>query len=185
MAWRWRCNGELIRSRLLGGAAKLLPASAITRLHQLNRKYFEHDWIGPGALLYAPGADSASDTAIRSIGLDRIWNIGTLCIVMTMASNLRTRMHWEDRNSMARSVAARVPLLDHPLVYISLSLGREQKIEGTNQIYSQAIDAGYIAADGPRSPRQAGFCNPGTAIVSWTIAAPSVGWRGNDVSELP
>ena len=46
-------------------------------------------------------------------------------------SCLPSLLHIEDRNSMAHSVEARVPYLDHNLVEFSLSIPSEQKIHGT------------------------------------------------------
>jgi asparagine synthase (glutamine-hydrolysing) len=51
---------------------------------------------------------------------------------MTHASNLPMLLHWEDRNSMAHSIEARVPFLDHPLVEFSLGLGNAHKFVGAD-----------------------------------------------------
>ena len=40
-------------------------------------------------------------------------------------------LHYEDRNSMAFSIEARVPLLDHRIVEFAFSLGSDWKIRGT------------------------------------------------------
>lgn len=128
MAWRQRLSGVPIHSQILEVAAKMLPTPMIARLHQLNRKYFQQDWISGSAMLHASQGDSALDTAIKARGLMPVRDLGTHCITMTLASNLQMLLHWEDRNSMAHGVEARVPFLDHPLVEFSLSLGSEHKI---------------------------------------------------------
>ena len=53
--------------------------------------------------------------------------IRTLCMTLTFASNLQMLLHWEDRNSMAHSIEARVPFLDHPLVEFTLALGNDRR----------------------------------------------------------
>jgi asparagine synthase (glutamine-hydrolysing) len=51
-------------------------------------------------------------------------------------------LHWEDRNSMAHSIEARVPFLDHPLVEFSLELGNKHKFVGadTKRVLRRAMD---------------------------------------------
>jgi asparagine synthase (glutamine-hydrolysing) len=39
-------------------------------------------------------------------------------------------LHWEDRNSMAHGIEARVPFLDHRLVEFSIAIGDRHKIVG-------------------------------------------------------
>ena len=48
-------------------------------------------------------------------------------------SNLPSLLHYEDRNSMAHSIEARVPFLDHRLLEFSLSIPTKQKIKGDYQ----------------------------------------------------
>ncbi|MCT8336981.1 asparagine synthase (glutamine-hydrolyzing) [Methanoculleus sp. Afa-1] len=57
------------------------------------------------------------------------------------ASNLPLLLHWEDRNSMAFSVEARVPFLDYRLVEHLAALPLDQKIRGgvTKYVLRQAI----------------------------------------------
>jgi asparagine synthase (glutamine-hydrolysing) len=55
-------------------------------------------------------------------------DIASLCVGMATAGNLRMLLHWEDRNSMAHGVEARVPFLDHPLVEFAIGLGSDHKL---------------------------------------------------------
>ncbi|MCK8518067.1 asparagine synthase (glutamine-hydrolyzing) [Methanoculleus sp. 7T] len=57
------------------------------------------------------------------------------------ASNLPLLLHWEDRNSMAFSIEARVPFLDYRLVEYLAGLPLDQKIRGgvTKYVLRQAI----------------------------------------------
>ena len=56
-------------------------------------------------------------------------------------SNMPTLLHLEDGNSMAHSVEARVPFLDHHLAEFALSVPLEQKVKGirTKMILSEAM----------------------------------------------
>jgi len=58
-----------------------------------------------------------------------------------LATNLPEMLHWEDRNSMAFSIEARVPFLDYLLVEYTASLPLRQKIRGgiTKYVLRRAI----------------------------------------------
>lgn len=69
---------------------------------------------------------------------------GSLDEVLTReitASNLPLLLHWEDRNSMAFSIEARVPFLDHRVVEFLAALPLDQKIRGgvTKHVLRRAI----------------------------------------------
>lgn len=86
-----------------------------------------HGWLSPAL---AGGGDAAT-TAAAGAGLSPPRDVADLCRTMTFASNLQMLLHWEDRNSMAHGIEARVPFLDHPLVEFALALGNDHKIVGT------------------------------------------------------
>lgn len=50
--------------------------------------------------------------------------------LLTHATNLPMLLHWEDRNSMAHGIEARVPFLDHRLVDFCLSLDGDALFDG-------------------------------------------------------
>jgi asparagine synthase (glutamine-hydrolysing) len=66
--------------------------------------------------------------AMAEAGLPPADDLGTLCYSLIQNGNVRMLLHWEDRNSMAHSVEARVPFLDHPLVEFAIGIGGEHKL---------------------------------------------------------
>lgn len=57
------------------------------------------------------------------------------------ATNLQMLLHWEDRNSMAHSIEARVPFLDYRLVEFALGLPDEMKLSSgfTKHVLREAM----------------------------------------------
>jgi asparagine synthase (glutamine-hydrolysing) len=67
-------------------------------------------------------------SAIAETGLPPVRTLGDLCRAQVESINLPALLHYEDRNSMAHAIEARVPFLDHRLVELSIGLGDEHKI---------------------------------------------------------
>jgi asparagine synthase (glutamine-hydrolysing) len=119
----------------------LLPSGPVPRwLRRKRQVLVQHDWLG-GELLRPHLHRSAVETARESIGLPPVKGIGDLCRLMTQSSNLTTLLHWEDRNSMAHGIEARVPFLDHRLVELSIALGDRHKVVGgdTKRVLRRAM----------------------------------------------
>ena len=82
-----------------------------------------------------PGIDAAKLGArpIRfelAAGVKPRATVQALSIDQIEKTNLPMLLHWEDRNSMASSIEARVPFLDHPLVELAVGLRSNHKIAG-------------------------------------------------------
>jgi len=90
----------------------------------------QRDWLGTDIIREHGNHKGALGLASELLNLAPITDIRTLCLTLTFASNVHLLLHWEDRNSMAHSIEARVPFLDHPLVEFDLALGNDHKIVG-------------------------------------------------------
>ncbi|MHB8719047.1 MAG: asparagine synthase (glutamine-hydrolyzing) [Candidatus Dormibacteria bacterium] len=125
--------GEAIRSRLPGGGGMLSMRPLLS--------------APPGSL--APLDFSADRNLNRRLAQD---------VLQYSTPNL---LRYEDKNSMAFSVEARVPFLDHELVEYIFSLPIDQKIDGgwNRAVYRRAM-RGRIPEKNRRRRSKIGFTNP-------------------------
>jgi asparagine synthase (glutamine-hydrolysing) len=131
MVERHRYHGANFREQLQTYLAPSLPFSLRKFIRTVNLPtYQQRDWLGTEVIREQGNPDGAFSLATTSQGLPQVTDLRTLCLTLTFASNLQMLLHWEDRNSMAHSIEARVPFLDHPLVEFNLALGNHHKIVG-------------------------------------------------------
>jgi asparagine synthase (glutamine-hydrolysing) len=123
-------HGTSIRTQIQQYLLPLLPSSLEAALRSKHHEAVRHDWLDAPAIRDNGNAISAFETATRELDLPPVTDLRTLCLTLTYGSNLAMLLHWEDRNSMAHSIEARVPFLDHPLVEFTLALGNDHKIVG-------------------------------------------------------
>ncbi|MHC2252464.1 asparagine synthase (glutamine-hydrolyzing) [Bradyrhizobium embrapense] len=118
------------------------------------------DWLASDAFRTLPSGDAFS-TALAGIGVGPVRSIGDLCVAMTQGSNLTMLLHWEDRNSMAHGIEARVPFLDHNLVEFSIGLGESHKIVygDTKRVLRRAM-AGVLPLAVANRRDKLGFATP-------------------------
>jgi asparagine synthase (glutamine-hydrolysing) len=124
-AWHGVSFAEQLRTYLI----PLLPPKYARWLRRQRQALVQHNWLNGEALRPHLGR-SPFETARKSIGRPLVANLGDLCVVLTQSSNLAMLLHWEDRNSMAHGIEARVPFLDHRLVEFSIGIGDRHKIVG-------------------------------------------------------
>jgi asparagine synthase (glutamine-hydrolysing) len=92
---------------------------------RLNRRRLPSRWIGAAAGSTAPRRREPA-SAPGTLLARKLW-------FDTAADNLPDLLRYEDRNSMAFGIEARVPFLDHRLVEASLLLPDRLKIQGRHQ----------------------------------------------------
>ena len=95
--------------------------------------------------------------------------------MMLTVTTLPMLLHWEDRNSMAHSIEARVPFLDHELVEFTLSLPDEFKTKDgvTKRILKAAMRPSMPAKVIDRTDKK-GFATP---EERWLREDPTGGFR--------
>lgn len=131
MLERKRWHGLPVSQQMQTLVAPLLPPAVARLLRRQKQQLLPtHNWLGSDAFSALDTSRGAFDTALAFSGLPPVKNIGDLCVALTQASNLAMLLHWEDRNSMAHSIEARVPFLDHRLVEFDIALGDQHKIVG-------------------------------------------------------
>ena len=101
--------------------AYLFPgaARAIGKLD--NRSFSDASWIAQGHR-HALGNDPSRRHGARVPG------VAAMSLAQIRATNLPMLLHWEDRNSMAHSIEARVPFLDYRVVEAGLGLPDAEKV---------------------------------------------------------
>ena len=99
--------------------------------------------------------------ATDELGLPAVTDIATACFAFTLALNMQQLLHWEDRNSMAHSIEARVPFVDHLLVEFSLGLGNAHKMVAgdTKRVLRRAM-SGILPNDVRDRRDKLGFTTP-------------------------
>jgi asparagine synthase (glutamine-hydrolysing) len=147
--------GESLRALM-----PLLPEGFVTYVLRQRQLLLGRNWLGSD-FTRASGQGGALRLATGRLGLPPVADLATLCLAMTFTSNLPMLLHWEDRSSMAHSIEARVPFLDHPLVEFSLALGNDHKMQGaeTKSVLRHAMSG--ILPDAIRDRRdKLGFATP-------------------------
>lgn len=174
MRMRRRLHGASMVHQAARGVVPLLPEWLARPLRGQRLALTQHDWLSSDILRAKGNPQGAMGSATELLGLSLPHDLKSLCMVMTFASNLQMLLHWEDRNSMAHSIEARVPFLDHPLVEFSLALGNDHKMAyaDTKRVLRRAME-GVLPESvrnrhdklGFTTPEEAWFCGPLKGLV--------------------
>lgn len=110
--------------RSIGYTAAYLAPSLVGLLGRFDgRAYADREWL-------APQAQSAyAADPLRAAG-GRPRSVREMSVAQVSATNLPMLLHWEDRNSMAHSIEARVPFLDYRVVEHCLAIADADKVGG-------------------------------------------------------
>lgn len=141
MLERREMHGAALSEQIKRYVVPLLPGFIAAPLRRQHRALTQENWLGSELLQLQGNPAGPMAVATRMLGLETPTDLKSLCLAMTFASNLQMLLHWEDRNSMAHGIEARVPFLDHPLVEFSLALGNDHKIVGgdTKRVLRKAM----------------------------------------------
>lgn len=161
MVERKRYHGLPMRDQLETYVVPLLPPSLASALRNQRHALVHHDWLKTDLIRTSGNPKGALALASDTLGLPPVTDIRSLSLTLTYASNLQMLLHWEDRNSMASSIEARVPFLDHPLVELVLGLGNSHKIVGGDTKRALRVAMAGILPEKVRQRRdKLGFATP-------------------------
>ncbi|HEV2300075.1 MAG TPA: asparagine synthase (glutamine-hydrolyzing), partial [Stellaceae bacterium] len=163
----------------------LLPHGLARWLRRGRQVVGGHNWLN-GELFRPHLGRSPFETARESIGAPPVKGIAELCLVMTQSSNLQMLLHWEDRNSMAHSIEARVPFLDHKLVELSIALGERHKMVGgdTKRVLRRAMN-GILPETVRRRRDKLGFATPETSWFRGPLREAILGGVEDTLARFP
>jgi asparagine synthase (glutamine-hydrolysing) len=141
VAERRRVHGATLRGELTALAMAIVPPALLGRVARRARGHEQRNWIGADLEAAAENELTPFHAAVARDGLAPITGLGRACLAHVQTTSLPMLLHYEDRNSMAHSVEARVPFLDHRLVEFSIALGDRHKMRGaeTKSILRRAM----------------------------------------------
>ncbi len=118
-------------------------------------------WLDTPALEAGRSPGGAYQNALLRDGVGEVGDIGDLCVASLLGVSLPKLLRYEDRNSMAHSIEARLPFLDHRLVEFTIGLWDQHKIVGgdTKRVLRSAM-AGYLPEPVRKRRDKIGFATP-------------------------
>ena len=119
-----RANVGFSYVRSVGYTLAYLLPGAVRFLGKLDsRSYSDLDWVSPSL------ARRGHDDPLVRLGA-RADSVSAMSIAQIRSTNLPMLLRWEDRNSMAHSIEARVPFLDYRLVETAVATPDQDKVGG-------------------------------------------------------
>lgn len=118
---------------------------------------------------------STFEKAVSDAGLAPPTSLASFCVGLTQVGSLPALLHWEDRNSMAHGVEARVPFLDHPLVEFAIGIGGEHKlVDGWTKWVMRSAMKGRLPEAVRKRRDKLGFATPEAAWMQGVLREPIV-----------
>lgn len=115
------------------------------------------------------------EKALSDAGLAPPNDLASFCVGLTQVGSVPMLLHWEDRNSMAHGVEARVPFLDHPLVEFAIGLGGEHKlVDGWTKWVMRSAMKGRLPEAVRLRKDKLGFATPEAAWMRGPLRQPIV-----------
>lgn len=130
-----RANTGFSAVRSLGYTLVYLFPNAVRFWGRFDqRSYSDFDW------LTADFAEGGLEDPLTRLGA-RSAGVKSMSVAQIRATNLPMLLRWEDRNSMAHSIEARVPFLDYRLVELAIAMPDSEKVGGgiSKRVLRQAL----------------------------------------------
>jgi asparagine synthase (glutamine-hydrolysing) len=141
IADRARRHGLNPAEQLVNTLGARMPARLRALVRPLRVDQTGDNWMRGDIDAHAPKSGSALGEVQERDGVGELTDIGRLCLVFMTGVSLPMLLRYEDRDSMAHSIEARVPFLDHRLVDFTIGLWDRHKIEGgdTKRVMRQGL----------------------------------------------
>ncbi|MEO7962881.1 MAG: asparagine synthase (glutamine-hydrolyzing) [Gemmatimonadaceae bacterium] len=155
MAEGRRLHGHTLTQQVMQMSNLLLPEG----IRQQFRRWSGHatlrpDWLDLRRLGAVPRDPLQAMGALSP-------DVRQMSLTQLTRSNLQMLLHWEDRDSMAHSIEARVPFLDHRLVERTLGLADDLKVSDgiTKRVLREAM-TGILPESVRTRVSKLGFATP-------------------------
>lgn len=125
----WHAIAQTVIGRWIHMRAPFMPMVKKTLLSYLRTQKAPLAFLNKD---YWEGRVATMDTTASAMKRDAVYpadSVGRLCRAMVRTTSLPNLLRFEDRNSMAFGIEARVPFLDPRLVNFTLALGSAHKYE--------------------------------------------------------
>jgi asparagine synthase (glutamine-hydrolysing) len=144
---------NLLRHLSLSGPRRYLDALTLFRLEEMQRLLHPEAY----RLIAPTDAGTELESLLDGSGSDWLSNLQSFDIKRYLPLDILTKV---DRMSMAHSIEARVPLLDHELAEFAATIPAEMRLKGTTgkYIFKKAM-RGILPAETLERPKQ-GFAVP-------------------------
>jgi asparagine synthase (glutamine-hydrolysing) len=163
--WTWR---ETARSLFLWHAPDFISGLA----RKIIPRQYRFPWATRG---FITGGKRLTPPWKRPAFYSHEISTGWMSRMMLTQLTLPMLLHWEDRNSMAHSLEARVPFMDHKLVEFSLSLPDSFKISnGDTKVVLKSAMQGLVPRQVINRRDKKGFATP---EENWLRQNPGNEWN--------